>query len=85
MFSLYVTLLWTDKPSAAGRNGKVRAPKQQSRTKVHPHPVQMLTRTRAEFVHAILAAHGLHDRFQAHAQSGPDFRIFWKGSVYVLL
>ena len=83
-FSLYVTLLWTDKPVAVGRNGKPRAPKQQNRTKVHPLPIPMLTYTRAEFVHAILMVHGLHNRFQAHAQSGPDFRISWKGSVCVL-
>ena len=85
MFSLYVTLLWTEKPTAVGRNGKGRAPKQQSRTKVHPHTIPMLTYTREEFVHAILTAHGLHNRFQAHAQSGPDFQISWKGSVYVSL
>ena len=84
MFSLYVTLLWTEKSTTVCRNGKPRAPKQQSRTKVHPNPIRMLTSTRADFVHAILTAHGLHNRFQAHTQSGPDFRIFWKGSVYVL-
>ena len=68
-----------------GRNGKGRTPKQQSCTKVHPLPIPMLTYSRAEFVHAILMAHGIHNRFQAHAQSGPDFRISWKGSVYAFL
>ena len=83
MFGLYVTILYTEKPAVTSRNGKARASKQLKLTKAHPLPIPMLTYTRAEFVHAILMAHNLHTRFEANPQSGPDFVIFWKGSVYV--
>ncbi|KAF9786514.1 hypothetical protein BJ322DRAFT_1020528 [Thelephora terrestris] len=70
-----------EKQPTTGRNGKSRAPKQHSRTKVHPLPIPALRYSRAEFIHAILTAHNLQNRFQAHSESGPDFRISWKGSV----
>ena len=83
MFSLYVTLLWTEKPISVGHNGKTGAPKPHNLTKNHPKSILLLTYTHAEFIHQILMVHGIHHCFQAHPQSGPDFWICWKGSVYI--
>ena len=40
--------------------------------------------THADFIKAFLATHNLSDKYSPGVHSGPDFKLWWSGSPYVL-
>ena len=70
--------------AAPGPGG--RAPKglvkQKPKTKMTNIVLDKITR--ADFIKAFLATHNLSDKYSPGVHSGPDFKLWWSGSPYVL-
>ena len=70
--------------AAPGPGG--RAPKglvkQKPKTKMTNIVLDKITRT--DFIKAFLATHNLSDKYSPGVHSGPDFKLWWSGSPYVL-
>ena len=41
--------------------------------------------SRTDFIAAFLVVHGLSEQYRPGVHSGPAFKLFWTGSVYVYL
>jgi len=79
-FFVLVTAEWLERNAKATRGARS---KKCAETKHTPDQVAILSLTRADFVAAALAAHGLQNSYVAGSVSGPNMKISWSGSLCV--
>jgi len=79
-FFVLVTAEWLERNVKAARGART---KKCAETKNTPGQVAILGSTRAQFVAAALAAHGLQNSYVAGPVSGPSMKISWNGSPCV--
>ncbi|KAF9463063.1 hypothetical protein BDZ94DRAFT_1309169 [Collybia nuda] len=77
--AVYVTVWFNAASTTLTARGAKTIPKKDKMTKIEK--IQINKTTRHDFIKAILAVHGLAERYSPGTHSGPGFKLSWTGSA----